>query len=756
MKIKYNTILLILMYMLIINIPYFSHRLIYIIKLLLEIVLIILLFLKSKKFDYTKIYHILPFCLITVISTFINVYFNTRLVTAIVFSTQIILFYLISNILVEEEGFNNYINSLFKISLFIMIPVNSLIILTFGNGIGSDGVLNLYLVGNKFSVCYLNMFTLALFYTYLNTYKKDYEDNRKIFILSFILVAGICKVIDCNTGLIGCIVLFLLILIYKYFDKIRKYIFNEYTFIIVFILISVIFVNRNSIINLPFIQFIITKVLHRSGTLTGRVQMYRIAIDAITSKPLLGFGINSTTIYDALGYGNPQNGLLKLLLDFGIIGLSCFCILSIDSLKYKRANNYRVIGIFMFLYAMIVCCIVEININELFFLSLAIISSSNTKKAKVSSKASLKKVCILSMQKVNNFGSLLQAYCLKNIVEELDASVSFIDIEGNDKDRSLLTESKTYIDEHNKKSFLKRFDKYFFNRLKLKLLNKLQNYVFHNFRVNELLIDENDNKKRFDVCIIGSDEVFNCVTESPWGFTSQLFGNVKNAKKIITYAASCGSTNFDELNSEVKNKIKYSFKKISAFSVRDKNTLEFVKNFKIEGVENHLDPVIVYNLDKEIEKNSNICLPKKYCIVYSYYNRFNKIEEINKIKEFCNLKNLELVTIGAPQFWIKTHLVLNPFEALYAFKKADFVITDTFHGTIFSSKYSKKFATIIRDSNKNKLLDLIIRLEKKKHLCNNINEIDDIYLIENDIEKTNEIIKRESERTYKYISKNIS
>jgi len=757
MKIKYNTIYLILMYMLIINIPYFSHRLTYIIKLLLEIVLLILLILRRKKIDYTKFYHIIPFCLIIIFSTFLNVYFNTRLVTSIVFSVQIILFYVISNIIVAEEGFNNYIGSLLKLSLIVMIPVNLLIIFTFGKGIGVDGVLNLYLIGNKFSVCYLNMFTLALFYTYLNIYKKDYEDNKKIFILASILVLVICKLVDCNTGLIGCIILLSLIIAYKYFDKLRKYIFNRYTFIIIFILISIVFVNKNSIINLPFIQFLITKVLHRSGTLTGRVQMYEIAINTMLTKPLLGFGINCTIIYDILGYGNPQNGLLKLLLDFGIIGLVCFSVLSINSLKYKKINNYRVFGIFAFLYAMIVCCIVEININELFFLSMAVISSSNIKRIKESSsEAFMKKVCILSMQKVNNFGSLLQAYCLKNIVEELGCSVSFIDIKENEKDKNLLIDSKTFTNEHHKKPFLKRFDKYFFNRMKLRLLNKEQNYIFNNFRTNELCINEYDNNKKYDICIIGSDEVFNCATESPWGFTSQLFGNINNAKKIITYGASCGSTDFDELNINVRKRIKHYFKKISSFSVRDKNTLNFVKSFGIKKVKSHLDPVIVYNLDKEIKNNSKVNLPKRYCIIYSYYNRFNNIDEINAIKEFCNLNNLELVTIGAPQFWVKKHLVLNPFEVLYAFKNANFVITDTFHGTIFSSKYSKKFATIIRNSNKNKLLDLIVRLEKKRHLCNNINEINNIYLIDNDIERTNEIIKRESEKTYKYISKSIS
>ena len=48
------------------------------------------------------------------------------------------------------------------------------------------------------------------------------------------------------------------------------------------------------------------------------------------------------------------------------------------------------------------------------------------------------KVCILSMQKVQNFGSLLQSYSLKKIIESLGHEVSFIDIEPIPEDDKLL------------------------------------------------------------------------------------------------------------------------------------------------------------------------------------------------------------------------------------------------------------------------------------------------------------------------------
>lgn len=369
----------------------------------------------------------------------------------------------------------------------------------------------------------------------------------------------------------------------------------------------------------------------------------------------------------------------------------------------------------------------------------------------------MKKVCILSMQKVNNFGSLLQSYSLKKILESLKCNVEFIDIKRNDEDDVLLNNKIiTKEDLVAKKSKLSKIDYYFLNRIFIKRKSNIQNILFNKFRNDVLNINDKSNNKHFDTCVIGSDEVFNCAINSPWGFTSQLFGNVENADKVITYAASCGSTCHSVLSEDVRRKIVSTFEgKVSAFSVRDSNTEDFVKKLTNKDVTISLDPVLIGNFDDEISNNSNVKLPKRFCIIYSYYNRINSKEEIKVIKEFCKQNEMKIITLGAPQFWTRNHFVLNPFELLYAFSRAEFVITDTFHGTIFASKYSKKFATIVRESNKNKLTDLINRLDKNNHLCNKIQDINDIYLINNDIKKTIEICEKARNESVEYLKNNI-
>ena len=59
------------------------------------------------------------------------------------------------------------------------------------------------------------------------------------------------------------------------------------------------------------------------------------------------------------------------------------------------------------------------------------------------------------------------------------------------------------------------------------------------------------------------------------------------------------------------------------------------------------------------------------------------------------------------QSWCDTTYLPIPFELLGIFRDADYVVTDTFHGTVFSLKYQKPFVTFVRESNKQKLIDLL-------------------------------------------------
>jgi hypothetical protein len=361
------------------------------------------------------------------------------------------------------------------------------------------------------------------------------------------------------------------------------------------------------------------------------------------------------------------------------------------------------------------------------------------------------------MQRIPNFGSLLQSYSLKKNLEQIGYEVYFIDIMKNEEDNKLLNGNcDDFSDECDRKngvlSKLSKLDRYVLNRINIRKRADMQDFKFDEFRKSILRIKDEDNKKSYDACIIGSDEVFNCKGASHWGFTSQLFGNVCQASNVITYAASCGSTLYESLPIAVQEKIRHTFMQVSGFSVRDENTNSFVSNLTNKPVYNHMDPVVIESFDEEIAASRlPDKLPDHFCIVYSYYNRIHDKAEIRAIQEFCKRKKLKLVTVGAPQMWIKNHLVLTPFEMLKVFQKADFVITDTFHGTIFSAKFTKRFATMTRVSNKNKLLDLVYKLGIEKHLISSMDQLSEVYNYEKNQNIVNDISTKERFRAMHYL-----
>ena len=369
-----------------------------------------------------------------------------------------------------------------------------------------------------------------------------------------------------------------------------------------------------------------------------------------------------------------------------------------------------------------------------------------------------KTVGILSMQSVNNFGSLIQAYSLKKMVESLGHEVCFIDIERRPEDDALLKDHRiSYLSEMESGSLKRKIsDGYLANRFRNRAIGKEQDDIFNEFRDKYLL--SCDASRAVDTCIIGSDEVFNCLQESGWGFTSQLFGDVKNAANVITYAACCGFTKLDDVPAPVVEKIRDSFDNVSAFSVRDKNTFDFVSGITgSDAITYNLDPALLSDFDDEIAATPFVnTLPEKYCLVYAYKNRIYEKAEVDYIKSFCKARGMEIIAVGMPQMWIKNFYAASPFELLKIFRNACFVITDTFHGTIFSARYADRFAVMVRESNKNKLGDLIGRLEIEEHVIHDVSSLPGKYELAHDKTHLNALLTCERERSLGYLEANLN
>lgn len=361
------------------------------------------------------------------------------------------------------------------------------------------------------------------------------------------------------------------------------------------------------------------------------------------------------------------------------------------------------------------------------------------------------KVGIISMQRINNYGSILQAYALKRLLEVRGHEVGFVDIPLK---IGYVPHAETKLKRIINR--MRKIDKYVIRRLADSKKNKLMERMFRNEQKKLLgLQNEQMSEDGYDAIVIGSDEIFNCSSISVWGINGKRFGDIPNVSEVVSYAASCGYTNStDIMNNDDLLEIKNGLQKLTSISVRDKNTFHFVQKLSGRNPEINLDPVLIYDFKHEIDSVSPDCLPNfPYMVIYAYHNRIDSDDEIKAICEFSKANGLRTIAIGGALPWCDEFRVLSPFQVLCYFKNAEYIVTDTFHGTIFSVKMNKSFAVIVRENNANKLDDLILRLKVDKHKVNNMSELSGALSLNDNYEETNMIIKDEIQHTLEYFQK---
>lgn len=367
-------------------------------------------------------------------------------------------------------------------------------------------------------------------------------------------------------------------------------------------------------------------------------------------------------------------------------------------------------------------------------------------------------VGILSMQRVKNWGSFLQAYALKRTVEELGHTCSFLDI------KPCVGLNKNELIELNKKNSVKTLlDKFFLVScciLKGQLLARVKGRAFqkefaskyNNVFLPMLGINPNkyEDDKIFDIVVIGSDEVFNCTQNSPWCRTLHLFGEGIKAKKIVTYAASFGYTDLNALEKYgLKSRVKEALKNISSISVRDQNSYTTIEQLTGKSPELSVDPVMIFDFASYMPST----VPEEdYLVVYSYPGRISDSATVRAIKGYAKLKNKKIISLLSYYGWAdKSIIPETPLELLAYFENADYVVTDTFHGTIFSMKYNRNFCTIVRDSNRQKLGFLLSQNELSHRVVKDASDIKYVFDQEIDYNKTNSIIEAETKRAKVYL-----
>lgn len=344
------------------------------------------------------------------------------------------------------------------------------------------------------------------------------------------------------------------------------------------------------------------------------------------------------------------------------------------------------------------------------------------------------KVAILSMQEVKNYGSFLQAFSLKSNIEALGHTCDFINIipgrQLNGYKINRFHKIKLLFQRLWGWDFIKRF----------KTIYRFQTRFSKEF-LPYLGVKPGENRTHYDIVVIGSDEVFNCAQQTWFGFSPQLFGKGINADKVITYAASFGATTLDKLQEMgIKDEVGELLRNLACISVRDENSSIIVKALTDKAPLRHVDPVLIYDytryMPSEVKKND-------YMIVYTYPGRITDENEIDAIRTYARQQALRVVSIGHYFPWCDEVVVPTPFEVLAYFRDAACIVTDTFHGSVFSIKFNKPFCTIVRNMNNQKLSYLLKQFGLEGRIANDVSRMQTILETPIDYMPVNSLIEAE-------------
>lgn len=366
------------------------------------------------------------------------------------------------------------------------------------------------------------------------------------------------------------------------------------------------------------------------------------------------------------------------------------------------------------------------------------------------------KVGILSMQRIFNYGSFLQAYGLKCLLEQAGCQVEFADY----------TPGPCLIAGESRNGLMRKVSKVLeVLRYRAPLAEKLRFIRYKkNYAVNYFpylgITDQLNLDPETDLLVIGSDEVFNCVqSNANVGFTPALFGQGSRAKRRISYAASFGNTTLQKLQQyDAAETVGNWLKELDAVSVRDANSCQIVTDLTGQAPLCHLDPVLAYDFMGQCDAIPDRVPEKDYMILYGYSGRFTR-EECKQIRAYARERGLKILCIGGVQDACDRFVDCSPFEVIAYFKNAACVVTDTFHGTILSVITQRPFVSLVRQAgygNAQKLTDLLSRLGLSHRQLNDMTQLQELFAQPLDYGPVMTILEQQRQHTKQYLQEQIA
>ncbi len=349
------------------------------------------------------------------------------------------------------------------------------------------------------------------------------------------------------------------------------------------------------------------------------------------------------------------------------------------------------------------------------------------------------KTLTITLHDTDNCGSSLQAFALQH----------FLITHGIDNEIIDYVPAYTQNNGNPFKTFIRNI---IFRKSYLQRRKKFQNFINKNLKLTKKKYktyqELKNNPPQADIYITGSDQLWNnsyaCGNDEAFYLA---FVNSEKVKKI-SYAVSIGKCNINENDLKLVKEYGNNFQWISLREKVNVGDVEKVVN-KVPVV--HVCDPVLLNDAKEYDKIKKFrIIEEKYILVY-VAQAINKLELNRIVKEIAEENGLKIVFIGTYRskcdcdFHIKD---MDPGDFLSLIYNAEYVISNSFHATMFSLIYNKQFIAILPKENGNRISEILELTNLENHAFGKFDKIPYITSEEYiEINKKLKIFKEESKKT---------
>ncbi|MCG7489693.1 polysaccharide pyruvyl transferase family protein [Vibrio sp. Of14-4] len=294
-----------------------------------------------------------------------------------------------------------------------------------------------------------------------------------------------------------------------------------------------------------------------------------------------------------------------------------------------------------------------------------------------------KNIAVITFPLINNYGGIIQAYALMSVLTQLGHNPTLINLKSE----------KRYISVA--KYIFKKYFLFFLKKYRLVTLTvkdrKLEEFVNKYIESksasiwNSKQLHRHFMSKKYDVCIVGSDQVF-AKMGYPKFENDYSLGFVDDETKKLSYAASFGGSDFLGDISSV-NYHKENLSRFAGVSVREKSAVQVCfERFNVNA-KHVLDPTMLIDKKHYISIiNSPLeQLEEKKLFAYVLDSDWEKNDQMS---QFADRKGM---TINQVNDGNSSKNIISMQQWLGSIYFSEHVITDSFHGCVFCIIFNKTF-----------------------------------------------------------------